>query len=69
MKTKHLFIAVMALALALGLPGSVIAQDKDTVRIGCWLPMTGGVAAYGQMEYAGVQVAREMKPTVLGKKV
>ncbi|GEM_PF-1671372 len=50
MKTRHLLIAVVALALALGLPGPAFSQGKDTVRIGCWLPMTGGVAAYGQME-------------------
>lgn len=69
MKTRHLLIAVVALALALGLPGPAFSQGKDTVRIGCFLPMTGGVAAYGQMAWAGIQVARDIKPTVLGKKV
>jgi branched-chain amino acid transport system substrate-binding protein len=69
MKTRHLLIAVIAIAFALGLPGPAFSQGKDTVRIGVFLPMTGGVAAYGQMEWAGIQVARDMKPTVLGKKV
>jgi branched-chain amino acid transport system substrate-binding protein len=42
---------------------------QDTVRIGVYLPMTGGVAAFGQMEWAGIQTAQAMKPTVLGRKV
>ena len=47
--------------------GSFPAQD--TIRIGVFLPMTGGVASYGQMEWAGIKAAREMKPAVLGKQV
>jgi len=31
--------------------------------------MTGGVAAYGDMEWSGIQVAKEMEPQVLGKKI
>ena len=31
--------------------------------------MTGGVASFGQMEWAGIQTAQAMKPTVLGRKV
>jgi branched-chain amino acid transport system substrate-binding protein len=31
--------------------------------------MTGGVAAYGKMEWAGIQVANSMEPEVLGKKI
>ena len=31
--------------------------------------MTGGVAAYGQGSWQGAQFARDMKPTILGKKV
>ena len=41
----------------------------DTIKIGAWLPMTGAVAAYGQDAWSGLQIAQEMKPTVLGKKV
>lgn len=31
--------------------------------------MTGGVAAYGQMEWEGIKVASGMQPTVLGQKI
>lgn len=47
--------------------GPVLAQD--TIKIGAYLPMTGAVAAYGQMEWDGIQIANEIKPTVLGKKI
>lgn len=45
----------------------VLAQEP--IKLGAYLPMTGGVAAYGEMEWAGIQVAREMEPEVLGKKI
>ncbi|MEJ5347699.1 MAG: ABC transporter substrate-binding protein [Desulfosoma sp.] len=53
--------------VALALTGPVSAQE--TIKIGAYLPMTGAVAAYGQMEWDGIQIANEMKPTVLGKKI
>jgi branched-chain amino acid transport system substrate-binding protein len=34
-----------------------------------FLPMTGAVAAYGQDAKAGIEIAMEMKPEVLGKKL
>ena len=46
-----------------------VCLAQDTVRIGVYLPMTGGVASFGQMEWAGIQTANAMKPTVLGRKV
>ena len=51
------------------LVGFAVAGAQDTVKIGVYLPMTGGVASFGQMEWAGIQTANGMKPTVLGKKV
>jgi branched-chain amino acid transport system substrate-binding protein len=45
------------------------SKASDTIKIGVFLPMTGGVASYGQMEWAGIKTANELKPTVLGKKV
>jgi branched-chain amino acid transport system substrate-binding protein len=42
---------------------------QETIKIGVYLPMTGGVASFGQMEWAGMQTAQAMKPRVLGKKV
>ena len=47
--------------------GSSLAAE--TIKIGAWLPMTGAVAAYGQDAWSGLQIAKEMKPTVLGKTV
>lgn len=52
---------------ALALAGPAAAED--TIKIGAYLPMTGAVAAYGQMEWDGLQIANEIKPTVLGKKI
>jgi len=54
----------------LALSAPCLSQDKkENIRIGIFLPMTGGVAAYGQMEWAGIKIAREMMPTVLGRNV
>ncbi|MCB2227187.1 MAG: ABC transporter substrate-binding protein [Desulfarculaceae bacterium] len=63
-----------ALALALlsclgwGAPASLAAETKPVV-IGAVLPMTGAVAAYGQMAWDGVKLAHSMRPTVLGRPV
>jgi branched-chain amino acid transport system substrate-binding protein len=44
-------------------------QAQETIKIGAYLPMTGQVAAYGESEWAGIQIARDMEPEVLGKKI
>lgn len=41
----------------------------DTIRIGVFEPMTGDSAAGGQMTWEGIQLANELHPEVLGKKV
>jgi len=70
MKMKHVVVAFMVLGLAFTMPAPAFSQAKsDTIKIGAFLPMTGGVAAYGQGSWQGIQAAREMKPTILGKKV
>jgi branched-chain amino acid transport system substrate-binding protein len=48
---------------------TVPAVAQDTIKIGAYLPMTGSVAAYGTSEWAGIQIANEMEPEVLGKKI
>ncbi len=70
MKAKKVLAGVVILALTVAL-AAVLSCSKasDTVKIGVFLPMTGGVASYGQMEWAGIKTANEIKPTVLGKKV
>lgn len=59
--------SVLVLAATLGFHGMCAAQD--VVQLGAYLPMTGAVAAYGEMEWAGIQIAKEMEPEVLGKKI
>jgi len=49
------------------LAGAVFAAD--TVRIGVYLPLTGGNAYGGQLELEGLQMAHKEAGEVLGKKV
>jgi len=62
-----LVVAVLMFALP-GLPPQAFSNN-ETIKIGAFLPMTGGVAAYGKMEWAGIQTANSMEPEVLGKKI
>jgi branched-chain amino acid transport system substrate-binding protein len=41
----------------------------DVIKLGVNETMTGWGAAYGDMTWKGIQLAHEMKPEVLGKKV
>lgn len=59
--------AMLAAVLLLCFPAMALAQDA--IKIGVYLPMTGGVAAYGDMEWTGLQIARRMEPTVLGRNI
>ncbi len=63
---RKLLICLVALVFCFSAPAFAA---KDTVRIGVYLPMTGPVAAYGQIEWAGIQTANKIMPKVLGKKV
>ncbi len=65
---RKLLICLVALSLVFCFSGPVFAR-KGTIRIGVYLPMTGPVAAYGQMEWTGIQTANKIMPKVLGKKV
>jgi branched-chain amino acid transport system substrate-binding protein len=68
--TTKMGMGLMAILMGLVVPGIVgPAVAQETIKIGAYLPMTGAVASYGQMEWAGIQIAQEMQPTVLGKKV
>lgn len=66
---KKSLVALMAVVslILFGVPGQGMAAD--TIKIGAYLPMTGAVAAYGEMEWAGIQIAKSMEPEVLGKKI
>ena len=41
----------------------------DAIKIGVVLPMTGGISAFGQMTWEGIQIAYQLKPKVLGKDI
>jgi len=45
------------------------AWAGEPIVIGAYLPMTGNVAAYGQMGWSGITVARKMEPAVLDRTV
>jgi branched-chain amino acid transport system substrate-binding protein len=45
------------------------AWAAEPVNIGAYLPMTGGVAAYGQMAKDGISTAQQMEPEVLARPV
>jgi branched-chain amino acid transport system substrate-binding protein len=58
---------VLGVALCCVLAGPAIAAEP--VKIGTYLPMTGVVAAYGQMGWSGIEAAKKMEPEVLGRPV
>ncbi|MDO5145021.1 MAG: ABC transporter substrate-binding protein [bacterium] len=61
---------MLALALAACmLLTCVSAMAEDVIKIGIFEPMTGQTAAGGAMEKEGFDLANELFPTVLGKKV
>lgn len=58
---------VLALCLILVLTGAATAAD--VIKIGVYLPVTGGNAVGGQLELDGVRLAHKEQPSVLGKKI
>jgi branched-chain amino acid transport system substrate-binding protein len=66
-RSKIGWMAIAAAWLVLGM--APLGMAEETIKIGAYLPMTGAVAGYGQQEWAGIQLAAEMQPTVLGKKI
>jgi branched-chain amino acid transport system substrate-binding protein len=70
---KKIIISLVTVLLLLGCR----TEDKKgenkigegKIRIGVILSMTGGTAAFGQMTWNGIQIGKEMRPTVLEKEV
>ena len=62
--TKKIMVAFCIILVMAGM-----AMAADTVKIGVYLPVTGGNAIGGQLELDGVRLAHKEAPTVLGKKV
>ncbi|MDK2835807.1 MAG: branched-chain amino acid transport system substrate-binding protein [Thermosediminibacterales bacterium] len=50
-------------------PAEAEKNSDDVIRIGVYEPMTGASAAGGQMTVEGIELANELYPEVLGKKV
>jgi branched-chain amino acid transport system substrate-binding protein len=57
------FLLILALVLI-----SMVVMGGN-IEIGVAFPMTGGISAFGQQTYQGVQLAAQMFPTVLDKKI
>ena len=69
---KKILIGTGILLVIVAVAALMSCKSKESVlpnAIGGFLPMTGAVAAYGQDAKAGIEIAMEMKPEVLGKKL
>lgn len=62
---KGLRMFAFLMVLILMIAGSTMAE----VRIGVYEPLTGPMAAGGQMTLEGIRLAHEMYPTVLGQEI
>ncbi len=45
------------------------ATAQEPIKIGVFLPMTGNVSAFGQLEWPGIQTAHKMMGKILGREV
>ncbi len=66
MLAKKMRLVLILLTLLLVFSGTSFA---DQVNIGVYEPLTGPMAAGGQMTLEGIRLAHELYPTVLGKEV
>ena len=62
-------IALLVCLTMVSLAGVATAQEPAEVRIGVYEPMTGAMAAGGQMTWEGIELAQEQRPEVLGRPV
>ncbi len=58
---RKLFLSVLVLV-------SLVALSA-VIKVGVVLPMTGGISAFGQMTWEGVQLAHSFKPSVAGHEI
>lgn len=64
---RRLIQAVLGVTLLILLTSlTALAQSAEPIKIGVYEPMTGAMAAGGQMTWEGIALAHEMQPTVLG---
>ncbi len=64
-----LMVASMVLSACSSAGTATNASTGDEIKIGVFEPLSGANAAGGQQEYRGMQVANELYPEVLGKKI
>jgi branched-chain amino acid transport system substrate-binding protein len=64
--TRVFVVALFVAALCLQ---CFTAAAKETIKIGVFLPMTGNVSAFGQMEWLGIKTAHQMMGKILGREV
>lgn len=60
---------IVSLSLTLVALLMSLASASEPIRIGALLPMTGSVAAFGQMGWDGCQTARKIQPEALGRPI
>lgn len=65
------FVVLIVCSLIVGCSseGATSEEESDVLKIGIFEPLTGANAAGGAMEVEGIELANEMFPEVLGKKV
>ena len=68
-KTLALFAALVLGFGAQATLAADAASDKDPIKIGVYLPLTGQNAFGGQLELEGIELAHKEMPTVLGRPV
>jgi len=64
--TRMFVVALLVAAICLQ---SFTAAAKEPIKVGVFLPMTGSVSAFGQMEWLGIKTAHHMMGKILGREV
>jgi len=60
---------VLAAVFTFGFSANKSFAAQSTIKVGVVYSMTGAVASFGQSAWDGLQVAKEIMPTALGKKI
>jgi branched-chain amino acid transport system substrate-binding protein len=60
---------VLAAVFTFGFSANKSFAAQSTIKVGVVYSMTGPVASFGQSAWDGLQVAKEIMPTALGKKI